>query len=170
MEEKHWSEQTCYRTGFTQPKPTKRGPIAILLVLVIFFGGLNTLFRLLNIRLFREITQDAAIASSSVQFSGHSRIVENNPVLPVLGLTGKEISPFEQQCYGLPSGFYITAVTPGSPAEKAGIQAGDILLYCNDTPANNLTALKKALHTAKDSFKLKLHRTGTEFSAVVCLE
>lgn len=172
MDEKFWTEQTCYRTGFTQPKKPKRGPVAVILVLAIFFGGLNTLFRLLNIRLFREITQDAAIASSSVQFSGRSRIVENNPVLPVLGLTGKEISSFEQQCYGLPAGFYITAVKPGSPAETAGIQPGDILLYCNDTPTTNLDALKKVLHThtSGETVKLKLHRTGAEFSAVVCLE
>ena len=58
MYEKNWSEQeqTCYRTGFTQPKKQKRGPVSVLLVLVIFFGGINTAFRLLNIRLFREIT------------------------------------------------------------------------------------------------------------------
>jgi len=75
MYEKNWSEQeqTCYRTGFTQPKKQKRGPVSVLLVLVIFFGGINTAFRLLNIRLFREITSDAAIAPASVQFSGKTR-------------------------------------------------------------------------------------------------
>ena len=140
-------------------------------MLVIFFGGLNTAFRLLNIRLFREITQDAAIAPASIQFSGKSRAAESEPGLPALGLTGKEISSFEQQCYALPSGVYITAVEPGSAAERAGILPGDILLYFNDTPATNVNTLKQILysHTSGETVKLKLHRSGAEFSATVCL-
>ena len=174
MYNKNWveQEQTCYRTGFTQPKKPNRGPVAILLVLVIFFGGLNTAFRLLNIRLFREITQDAAIAAASVQFAGRSRAAENAPELPALGLTGKEITTFEQQCYEIPSGFYITAVAPGCCAEKAGILPGDILLYCNDTPTTNINTLQKILssHASGDTVKLKLHRSGAEYSVSLCLE
>ena len=130
MYHKNWTaqEQNCYRTGFTQQKKPKRGPLSVLLVLIIFFSGLNTAFRLLNIRLFREITQDAAVAPASVQFSAGGRSAKCAPGLPSLGLTGKAISDFEQQCYEIPSGFYITAVEPGSSAEKAGILPGDILL------------------------------------------
>ena len=174
MYEKHWKEQeqTCYRTGFTQPKKTHRGPVAVLLMLVIFFGGLNTAFRLLNIRLFREITQDAAVVSSSVQFAGRTRAAEDAPGLPALGLTGKEISAFEQQCYALPSGVYITAVEPGSSAEKAGILPGDILLYFNDTPTSSVNTLEKILysHAAGETVKLKLHRSGAEYSVKLHLD
>lgn len=174
MYEKNWSEQeqTCYRTGFTQPKMPKRGPVSILLVLVIFFGGINTAFRLLNIRLFREITEDAAIAPASVQFSGKSRTVNSAPGLPALGLTGKEVTSFEQLCYEIPTGFYITAVAPDSAAEKAGIQPGDILLYFNDTRTNNLKTLKEILysHASGDAVKLKLHRSGTEYSVAIRLD
>ncbi len=174
MQEKNWTEQeqTCYRTGFTQPKKPKRGPVAVLLVLVIFFGGMNTAFRLLNIRLFREITQDAAIAPASVQFAQKSRSVDSAPGLPTLGLTGKEVSSFEQLCYEIPTGFYITAVTPGSSAEKAGIQPGDILLYLNDKRTSNLKALKEILysHAPGDAVKLKLHRSGAEYSVTIYLQ
>ena len=173
MDNEKWAqEQTCYRTGFTQPNKSKRGTVAVLLVLVIFFSGVNTTFRLLNIRLFREITQDAAIAPASVQFSGNARAAASEPGLPVLGLTGKELSAFEQQCYDFPSGYYITAVAPGSCAEKAGVQPGDILLYLNDTPTTNVTALQKALHSyaSGDTVKLKLHRSGAEYAVNLSLE
>ncbi|MBR3978113.1 MAG: PDZ domain-containing protein [Oscillospiraceae bacterium] len=174
MYEKNWSEQeqTCYRTGFTQPKKQKRGPVSVLLVLVIFFGGINTAFRLLNIRLFREITSDAALAPASVQFSGKTRAASGAPGLPALGLTGKEISAFEQQCYEIPKGFYITAVEPGSCAEKAGIQPGDILLYFNNTRASSLNTLKEILysHTSGDTVKLRLHRSGAEYSVAFRLD
>ena len=171
MYHNNWEEQTCYRTGFTQPKKPKRGPVAVLLVLTIFFGGINTAFRLLNIRLFREITQDAAIAPASVQFAGKSRAAKSEPGLPALGLSGKEISAFEQQCYEIPSGVYITAVEPGSSAEKAGIVVGDILLYLNDVPTNNVDTLKNILfsHTYGETVKLKLHRSGKEIFTTVCL-
>ena len=104
-----WDRGT-YQTGSTQP-PKRRGVlIAILLVLVIFLCGIVSALSLLNIRLFREITSDAAIAPASVQFSGKTRAAIGAPGLPALGLTGKEISAFEQQCYEIPKGFYITAV------------------------------------------------------------
>lgn len=173
MYHKNWTaqEQNCYRTGFTQQKKPKRGPLSVLLVLIIFFSGLNTAFRLLNIRLFREITQDAAVAPASVQFSAGGRSAKCAPGLPSLGLTGKAISDFEQQCYEIPSGFYITAVEPGSSAEKAGILPGDILLSFGDTPATDLSTLETLLisHVSGDTVKLKLHRSGAEYAVSVQL-
>lgn len=164
-------EQTCYRTGFTQPKKSRRGPLAILLVLTIFLGGINTVFRLLNIRLFREITQDSAIAPASVSFSQRSRSA-SAPSIPALGLTGTEISSFEQLCYQIPTGFYITEVAPGSAAEKAGILPGDILLRFNGTKTENLETLKNILYAyaAGDSVNLSLFRNNQEYFVELCLE
>ena len=164
-------EQTCYRTGFTQPKKSRRGPVAILLVLTIFFCGINTAFRLLNIRLFREITQDSAIAPASVSFSQRSQTVVP-PGIPALGLSGTEISSFEQLCYQIPTGFYITQVAPGSAAEKAGILPGDILLRFNGTETENLEALENLLnaYAAGDSVSLSLFRNDQEYSVELCLD
>ena len=164
-------EQTCYRTGFTQPKKSYRGPLAILLVLTIFFCGINTVFRLLNIRLFREITQNSAIAPASVRFSQQNRSVEP-PSIPALGLTGVEISSFEQLCYRLPTGFYITGVMPGCAAEKAGIIPGDIILRFNGTKAEDLETLKNILQSCApgDSVCLSLFRNNQEYSVEFCLE
>lgn len=176
MFEKDWpseeQEQTCYRTGFTQPKKTKRGFMAILLVLAIFLGGVSTTFRLLNIELFRNVTRDSAIAPASVQFSRKSRGMDHTPGLPSLGLTGQEISSFEHICYNIPLGFYITQVKSGSTAEIAGILPGDILLYFNGVRISNVDILKTALyaHSAGDKVTLFLYRQGGEFSVELYLD
>ena len=50
---------------------------------------------------------------------------------PDLGITGESLSSLYQYYYGLPQGLYITDVAPGSTADMAGIEAGDILLSLN---------------------------------------
>ena len=44
-----------YRTGRTDPAKSRRGLIAILLILVIFLGGLVSVLSILNIHLFRRL-------------------------------------------------------------------------------------------------------------------
>ena len=46
-------EQDYYQTGSTRPPKNNRGLIAVLLVVIIFLGGIVSALSLLNIRLFR---------------------------------------------------------------------------------------------------------------------
>ncbi len=176
MYEKDWSdweqEQTCYRTGFTQPKKKKRGLVATLLVLAIFLGGISTTFRLLNIELFQNVTENSAVALASVQFSRKTRGIEQAPGLPSLGVTGQEVSTFEQLCYHIPSGFYITQVKTGSAAEQAGLLPGDILLSFEGNPTPTSQSLKDILYTyhAGDCVSLLLYRQGQEVSVTLNLD
>lgn len=57
-------QQSHYRTGDTNPQKSHRGALAILLVAVIFFGGMITVSGLLNIRLFRNTRQTAPDVAS----------------------------------------------------------------------------------------------------------
>jgi len=56
----------------------------------------------------------------------------------------------------------VTAVKPGLPAEKAGVQAGDEVLAANDIPIAGTPGgkLKDVLENAKpgDHLKLRVHR------------
>ena len=52
MDEQNWMHE--YRTGRTQPKKSRSGLIAVLLILVIFLAGIISAMGLLNIRLFRQ--------------------------------------------------------------------------------------------------------------------
>ena len=42
-------------------------------------------------------------------------------------------------------GLLVTSVTPGGPADKAGVHAGDIMLAVDDTPTNSFGAMFEAL-------------------------
>lgn len=58
-----------YGTGSTQPPKSHRAVIALLLVTVIFLGGITTAMSILNIRLFRELhrKEDALTVAYAVQ-------------------------------------------------------------------------------------------------------
>lgn len=45
----------------------------------------------------------------------------------ILGITGSTVSAEEARKYGFPEGVYVTETAAGSPAEKAGIEAGDFI-------------------------------------------
>lgn len=176
MYEQDWlnadQEQTCYRTGFTEPKKAKRGVLAALLMLVIFFFGLNTAFRLLDIRLFREITKDAGIAPASVRFSAENRAHTQTPNVPSLGISGESISDFERLYYDVPMGFYVTEVASESPASDAGILPGDVILYFNGhrTPDLEVLEQKIAACSPGESVCLLLHRQNSEYTVEIRLE
>ena len=177
MYEQDWlknsREQTCYRTGFTEPKKTKRGIATMLLILVIFLSGINTAFRLLDIRLFREITKDARIAPASVGFSAEkNRAYTSTPNVPALGIRGENISDFEHLYYDVPAGFYITEVAFGSPAYVAGILPGDVLLYFNGQYTPDLEILEQKIAACKpgEPVCLLLHRQNAAYSVELCLD
>jgi len=69
-------------------------------------------------------------------------------------------------------GVRITAVKEGSPAAKAGLVAGDLLLKCNDrdiaTPADAAEFLRSM--KAGDKLTVKARRGDTEFSGEAALE
>jgi len=54
-----------YQTGSTRPPKSNRGLIAVLLVVIIFLGGIASALSLLNIRLFKQVatTQEEAAVS-----------------------------------------------------------------------------------------------------------
>ena len=58
-----------YGTGSTQPPKSHRALLALLLVIIIFLGGIATALRFLNIRLFHELHQreDALTVAYAVQ-------------------------------------------------------------------------------------------------------
>jgi S1-C subfamily serine protease len=60
----------------------------------------------------------------------------------------------------------VTAVKPGLPAEKAGVQAGDEIVAANDIPIAGTPGgkLKDVLESARpgDHLKLRVHRGSAE--------
>lgn len=90
---------------------------------------------------------------------------------PVFGALVQTVSPFYQLYYQLPSGVYVTQVTSGGSAEKAGIQPGDVILTVQGQRIVTSTGLKKTLyaHDPGDSVELLIYRQGRMYSVTVIL-
>jgi serine protease Do len=85
-----------------------------------------------------------------------------------LGVSSTALTPEIARLLGLraPIGALVTAVLPGSPAEKCGIQPGDILAGIDGVIVQNPAALPKLLSGKKSGSRVKLSvvRDGTEYT------
>jgi S1-C subfamily serine protease len=77
---------------------------------------------------------------------------------PYLGIEGGSIGLLLQQAQNLPTqrGAIIGAVTPGGPADQAGIQPGDIIVEANGKPVNNIDDLLVQIASSEPGDKLNL--------------
>ena len=91
---------------------------------------------------------------------------------PWLGITGESISLFYQRYYRLPSGMYITEVSPNSNAARAGLEVGDILISVDDTKVYSQTDLDTLLYhySAGDTVTIVIYRGGYALQADIVLE
>ena len=76
------------------------------------------------------------------------------------------------QYYGMPLGAYVAGVTPESAAEKAGIQAGDIITAVGDYPVKAYDELKLVLRrfSANDTTEVAIYRSGAELKLTITFD
>ena len=60
-----------------------------------------------------------------------------------LGVVGRDINESYSSALGIPSGIYVSQVVSGSPAEKAGISAGDVITKFEGNNVSTMSGLKK---------------------------
>ena len=83
---------------------------------------------------------------------------------PQLGISCQDVTETIAQMYNLPVGVYVTAVSEGSAAEKAGIKSGDVITAVEGKEIKTSEELnaQKNLHSAGDEIELTLTRDGKE--------
>ena len=66
---------------------------------------------------------------------------------PRLGVAIADVNAADAEVYELPSvsGVEIISVTPGTPADRAGLQLGDVVLRINDEPVNTVPDLQSRI-------------------------
>ena len=76
------------------------------------------------------------------------------------------------QYYNMPIGAFVKSVEPGSCAENAGIQAGDIITRLGDVEITGYSDLKQAIkqYSAGDSAELELYRAGESRTLTVIFD
>ena len=107
-----------------------------------------------------------AIPSSSVK-PVVDEIMDNGRVAgrPGIGVTVGSIPYSAQQEYDLPTGIYVTDVTPGSGADAAGVTAGDIIIAANGVDIYSSADLNevKGACAVGDVITLTIWRDGEIF-------
>lgn len=73
-----------------------------------------------------------------------------------LGVVGRDINESYSSALGIPSGIYVSQVVSGSPAEKAGISAGDVIVKFEGNNVSTMSGLKEKLAIKKANTKVKL--------------
>ena len=76
------------------------------------------------------------------------------------------------QYYNMPLGAYVYSVDSGSAAEKAGLQAGDIITKIGEAKISSYTDLKAAVrgYSAGDSTEITLFRAGESLSVSIVFD
>ena len=83
---------------------------------------------------------------------------------PALGLSGETVSTFLQHYYRLPAGVYITQITYGDAAYRAGLEPGDIIVSFGKQKVTSVEELTAALYSTKagDEVVLSIYRGGDQ--------
>ena len=89
-----------------------------------------------------------------------------------LGVTVATLDSKTAAYYSLPVGPRVESVTPGSCADKAGVQTGDIFIRFNGEDVENNSALLAALKRVKagDTVNATLFRAGSEIEVTITLD
>ena len=102
-----------------------------------------------------------------------SQLIDHNKVLrPYIGISGISLDESTAKKYNLTVGVYVKTVQNFSPAEKAGLQSGDVIVKADDkdiTTMDELNEIKNS-HQIGDTMKLKINRNGDEKEITLTLE
>lgn len=88
-----------------------------------------------------------------------------------LGIKGTNVTSEYAQYYNLPEGIYVSDVTSGSPADKAGIKKGDVIVKYKGKDVTTMDGLqeKMALCKAGDKVEITVKRADNgEYKSVTC--
>ncbi len=105
----------------------------------------------------------------------YSDLIKYNKVIrPYIGIRGINITDEiikNNPTYKLVKGFYVRSVDDFSPAQKAGIQVGDIVVKADGTAVETVDEINeiKDKHNVGDTMELTINRDGEEKTVTVTL-
>ncbi|NLD54062.1 MAG: PDZ domain-containing protein [Burkholderiaceae bacterium] len=94
-----------------------------------------------------EVSVTVASAKSAPSPSESISVSLNDRLTP-LGVEVRRLSPQERQRRGLAEGLYVQSVSAMSPAVRADLKAGDLILQVGGRPVGDVTALREGLEAA----------------------
>ncbi len=143
-----WEPDT-YQTGATPTPRPSRGPMAVMLVLIVTLAGLLSMSGMLNVRLFATLySQEPTRPPLSLKENAEAEPTELVPEplsngRPGIGIAGDTVDEVHQRHFQLPEGLFITQVS--EDASQKGIQEGDVLLTLDGYPIKDQLSLDSLL-------------------------
>jgi S1-C subfamily serine protease len=115
-----------------------------------------------------------AIPSTNVMVISTQIIEKGYVSRPYLGIRYQYITPTIASRYGLPVewGVYVSGIIPGSPAEKAGLQPGDIITQLGNIPIDETHPYYNTLFSFSPGDEVEIHfiRNGRKMVVKLVLE
>lgn len=111
-----------------------------------------------------------AIPSNTVADICKNIIERQNSPEPYIGISISERYTSQVlQYYGFPTGAVVLSVASGSPAEKAGIQRGDIITEYDGKKITEYTILENEIINSKpgEKVKVKIYREGGQYETQI---
>lgn len=110
------------------------------------------------------ISSTTNIIDQLIQYSSVKR--------PYIGISGSAVGKETAERYNLPEGVYVEGVEKNSPAEKAGLQKGDIITKIEGNSVTSVNELNKYKNTYSigNTVKLTIYRNNSESDVEITLE
>ena len=86
-----------------------------------------------------------------------------------MGITMQDVSEQVIQMYGMPKGVFVYAVEEGSPADRAGIKRGDIIVKFDRSKVSSYTDIQENMqyYKAGETINITVKRaSGGEYESI----
>lgn len=100
-------------------------------------------------------------------------LIQNKKIVrPYIGISGGNLTKSNAKLYDLPEGILVTQVLADSPAKKAGLQRGDVIIGVDGKEIVTMEELNEIKNTKKvgENIVLKVYRSKQELDITVTLE
>ena len=118
--------------------------------------------------------QSFVMPNTEFNFSGPEGFAVMDSRTPVLGISAEDLSGQLGAYFGAPedAGILVREVRSGTPAEKAGLKAGDVIVQLEGKPVKTLTELREGLREKADqkTASLSILRKGATINVNVAIE
>ncbi len=100
-------------------------------------------------------------------------LIQNKKIVrPYIGISGIDLNASNAKKYNLAEGIYVSSILNNSPAAKAGIKKGDVIVGVDSKEVKTMEELNKIKNSKNvgDKMTLKINRNSKEVEVTITLE
>jgi serine protease Do len=122
----------------------------------------------------RDLSRTFSFSAPNFNLRGPETLLLMNAGTPVLGIDAEDLNGQLGAYFGAPgdAGVLVRSVRAGTPAQRAGLKAGDVIIKFDGTPVKSVSGLRDQLQEKRDqkTVTLGVVRKGSELNVSVNIE